>query len=44
MIKLIKEAEKVKEVLSANKEMNVYIENLLDGEDFHALITRAEFD
>ena len=40
MIKLHKESEKIKEVLSANKEMNVYIENLADGDDFHTLITR----
>ena len=44
MIKLHKESAKIKEVLSANKEMNVYVENLADGEDFHALITRAEFE
>ena len=44
MIKLHKESEKIKEVLSANKEMNVYVENLADGEDFHALITRKEFE
>ena len=40
MIKLHKESEKIKEILSANKEMNVYIENLAYGDDFHELITR----
>ena len=44
MIKLHKESEKIKEVLSANKEMNVYLENLLDGDDFHTVITRSEFE
>ena len=44
MIKFHKESEKIKEVLSANKDINVYIENVFEGEDFHAVITRSEFE
>ena len=44
MIKLHKESEKIKEVLSANKEMSIYIENLHDGNDFHTTLTRSEFE
>ena len=44
MIKLHKESEKIKEVLSANKEMSIYLENLYNGDDFHTILTREEFE
>jgi len=44
MIKLLKECNKLKEVLSANKETPFYVENLLDGEDFKAHIDRKLFE
>eukprot|EP00656_Telonema_subtile_P041302 TRINITY_DN4641_c0_g1_i2.p1 TRINITY_DN4641_c0_g1~~TRINITY_DN4641_c0_g1_i2.p1 ORF type:complete len:904 (-),score=310.77 TRINITY_DN4641_c0_g1_i2:228-2939(-) len=44
MIKLTKEAEKVKQVLSANGEFMVAVESLMDDIDFKYKITRAEFE
>lgn len=34
MIKLLKECNKLKEILSANKESRFFVENLLDNIDF----------
>lgn len=44
MIKLMRECNKLKEVLSANKETPFYVENLLDGEDFKSNIERRVFE
>jgi hypoxia up-regulated 1 len=44
MIKLAKEAEKVKSVLSANMQTMVMVESLLDDVDFKFKITRSEFE
>lgn len=41
---MLDECEKVKEVLSANKEGTLMIEELLDGIDFQSKITRVEFE
>lgn len=38
--KLMKASNKYKEMLSANKDAPVYIEGLIDGEDFNYAITR----
>jgi len=43
-LKLLKAANKYKEVLSANKEAHVYIEGLADGIDFHTTIHRSTFE
>jgi len=34
MLKLLKECNRIKEVLSANKDSSIYIEGLVDGQDF----------
>ncbi|XP_053608904.1 hypoxia up-regulated protein 1 [Plodia interpunctella] len=44
MEKLLKEAERLKIVLSANTEHYAQIESLLDDKDFKHLVTRAEFE
>ncbi|KAL8594265.1 hypothetical protein ACOMHN_044209 [Nucella lapillus] len=43
MAKLLKEAERVKKVLSANLEHRAQVEGLLEGEDFAAKVTREDF-
>lgn len=40
---MLAESEKVKEVLSANREGQLIIEELFDGIDFQSKLTRAEF-
>lgn len=42
--KLLKEATRVKQVLSANTETTARIENLLDGVDLSVRVTRAQFE
>ncbi|XP_060764140.1 hypoxia up-regulated protein 1 [Neoarius graeffei] len=44
MAKLLKEAQRVKTVLSANAEHVAQIEGLMDDIDFKAKVTRAEFE
>jgi len=44
MSKLLKEAIKVKEILSANTECYASIENLTDDVDFRTKVTRAELE
>ncbi|KAG0144201.1 hypothetical protein CROQUDRAFT_80184 [Cronartium quercuum f. sp. fusiforme G11] len=44
MIKLLREAGKVKHVLSANLESQSRIEGLVDEKDFKGMITRQEFE
>ncbi|KAL0829326.1 hypothetical protein ABMA28_004121 [Loxostege sticticalis] len=44
MEKLLREAERLKVVLSANTEHYAQIESLLDDKDFKQLVTRAEFE
>ncbi|XP_076876610.1 hypoxia up-regulated protein 1 [Brachyhypopomus gauderio] len=44
MAKLLKEAQRVKTVLSANAEHMAQIEGLLDDIDFKAKVTRVEFE
>ena len=44
MAKLLKEANRVKKVLSANSEHKAQIEGLLPDIDFHAKVTRKEFE
>ncbi|CAG4951102.1 unnamed protein product [Parnassius apollo] len=44
MEKLLREAERLKIVLSANTEHYAQIENLKDDKDFKVLVTRAEFE
>ncbi|EGR32714.1 hypothetical protein IMG5_073090 [Ichthyophthirius multifiliis] len=44
MVKLLKESNKVKEILSANKETQFFSEGLLDGNDFKSFITRSKFE
>ncbi|GAB6024272.1 hypothetical protein CHUAL_008965 [Chamberlinius hualienensis] len=43
MEKLMKEAERVKMVLSVNNEYKAQVEGLLDDKDFRLIINRAEF-
>ncbi|XP_076438397.1 hypoxia up-regulated protein 1-like isoform X3 [Babylonia areolata] len=43
MAKLLKEAERVKKVLSANVDHKAQVEGLLEGEDFSAKVTREEY-
>jgi molecular chaperone DnaK (HSP70) len=43
-VKMLEECEQVKEVLSANKDGPLVIEELFDGIDFQSKITRAEFE
>lgn len=44
MEKLLREAERLKIVLSANTEHYAQIESLLDDKDFKQLVTRTEFE
>lgn len=44
MAKLLKEAKRVKKVLSANLDHMAQIEGLLDDEDFKMKVTRAELE
>jgi len=44
MAKLLKEANRVKKVLSANVDHTAQIEGLIDDEDFKARVTREEFE
>ncbi|XP_028169287.1 hypoxia up-regulated protein 1 [Ostrinia furnacalis] len=44
MEKLLREAERLKVVLSANTEHYAQIESLLDDKDFKQLVTRVEFE
>jgi len=44
MAKLLKEAERVKKILSANAETTAQVEGLLDEEDFRHHVTRTEFE
>ena len=38
------ESEKIKLVLSANKEATVFVEGIMDGIDFSATMTRRQFE
>ena len=42
--RLLKESKKAKEILTANKDLTVYIESLAEDRDFSTKITRAEFE
>ena len=44
LAKLLVQANKVKTVLSANKETKAQVENLIDDEDFKAVVTREELE
>ena len=44
LAKLLVSANKVKTVLSANKETRAQVENLVDDEDFKAPVTREELE
>ncbi|XP_063058751.1 hypoxia up-regulated protein 1 isoform X2 [Engraulis encrasicolus] len=44
MAKLLKEAQRLKTVLSANAEFNAQVEGLMDDIDFKAKVTRSEFE
>ncbi|RUS70581.1 hypothetical protein EGW08_021660 [Elysia chlorotica] len=44
MAKLLKEAERVKKVLSANTDHTAQVEGLLDEKDFRSPVTRAELE
>ena len=44
LAKLLVSANKVKKVLSANKETKAQVENLIDEEDFKAPVSRDEFE
>ncbi|KAK3802292.1 hypothetical protein RRG08_066130 [Elysia crispata] len=44
MAKLLKEAERVKKVLSANVDHTAQVEGLLDEKDFRSPVTRAELE
>lgn len=44
MAKLLKEANRVKKVLSANQDHMAQIEGLIDDEDFRAKVTREDFE
>merc|ERR1712136_701918 len=44
MAKLLKEAKRVKRVLSANTDISAQIEGLLDDEDFRTKVTRQELE
>jgi len=43
MIRLLSESERMKLVLSANREATIFIEGIMDGIDFTAVINRREF-
>lgn len=42
-IRLLAESEKIKLVLSANKEATIFVEGIMDGIDFSSTITRKQF-
>ncbi|TPX44619.1 hypothetical protein SeLEV6574_g04387 [Synchytrium endobioticum] len=44
MAKLLKEASRVKQVLSANTQVVASVENLMDDVDFKLVVTRAELE
>lgn len=44
MMKLLKEAARVKKILSANTETFAQVENLFEGHDFRGKVTRDEFE
>jgi len=44
MIRLLKECNKLKETLSANKESSFFVEGLVNDDDFKSHITRQEFE
>ena len=44
MIRIIKESNKLKETLSANKESSFFVEGLVNDEDFKSHITRQAFE
>ncbi len=44
MVKLLKECNKAKEVLSANKDFQFFSEGLLEGSDFTSSINRTTFE
>lgn len=44
MNKLLKASNRYKEILSANKETHIYIEGLIDGEDYSTTILRSTFE
>ena len=45
MIKLMKECNRIKEVLSANRaEIPFFVEGLVDGNDFKSIISRPVFE
>lgn len=44
MVKVLKEANRFKETLSANKQATFFIENILDGTDFRVPISRDDFE
>lgn len=44
MVKLLKECNKVKEILSANKQLPFFSEGLLEGNDFMSSISRTQFE
>ena len=44
MAKLLKEAKRVKNVLSANAEHYAHIESLIDDKDMKILVTRTEME
>lgn len=44
MMKLLQYGNRLKEQLSANKEIPVYIENLVDGKDFKGLLLRQSME
>lgn len=43
-LKIYKEAERVKNILSANHEIFSQVESLMDDVDFKAKVTRVEFE
>ncbi len=44
MIRLLKEANKLKETLSANKDASFFVEGLVNDDDFKSHITRQAFE
>lgn len=44
MIKVLNEARRFKETLSANKRATFFVENILEGEDFRVAISREDFE
>lgn len=44
MVKLLKEANRVKQILSANTETTASVENLMEDVDFKTKVTRAELE